>query len=271
MTIAIDLGASNIRIARLQGPKILSKKIIPNPKQKQKILKILFSELDVLIAQKKQPICIGIAAFIKNQKILETPNMNLGKINLKQILEKRYKTKVYIENDANCAALGELYYGAGKNKNNFILLTLGTGIGGAIIINKKLYKGNGFAGEIGQTLVNNKLLEKQASGKIYNKTKNSKKIGKILGNAILNTTYILDPEIIILGGGLSQHSSIKKEIQKFIKEKDVINRNLKVATTKLKQNSGLIGAGTLVKIPHQYILTLPHPSSFGSKTPIILR
>ncbi|MBO6072874.1 ROK family protein [bacterium] len=65
-------------------------------------------------------------------------------------------TDFYIENDANCAAIGERQFGSLKNIKNAVMITLGTGIGAGIIVNNKLYKGNNqFAGEVGKMLVNN--------------------------------------------------------------------------------------------------------------------
>ena len=163
MVISIDLGATNIRIAEVSGNRIKNKIKVKTPKTKKEILDLLIKLISEY--KDKRAICIGIAGFIKNNKIYGTPNMDFNNIDIKKILENKFKSKVYIDNDANCAGIGELYYGNGKDKKNFVLLTLGTGIGGAIIINNKLYRGSGFAGDPGHILINNIIFEKIASGK----------------------------------------------------------------------------------------------------------
>ena len=79
-------------------------------------------------------------------------------------LQEVLKVPVSIENDVNCAALGEKWNGIGREKENFIMLTLGTGIGGAIFIDRKLYRGHSFsAGEWGNMLIEGKTFEEVAS------------------------------------------------------------------------------------------------------------
>lgn len=257
MILSIDFGATNIRIAEVSNGKVKNKKKVKTPKTKKQILSLLFELIDSY--KKPDSICIGIAGFIKDGKINETINMDFNNVDLKNILKKKYNLSVYIDNDANCAGLGELNYGHGKNKKNFVLLTLGTGIGGAIVINKKLYHGEGFAGEPGHMLINGKMFEKIASGNAYNellkKAKNKKDKSNIIANisnnlaiGILNISYILDPEIIILGGGFSEINQLIKQTKKIFHEKDLIKRKIPLIHAKLKDNAGLIGAAQLSKI-----------------------
>ena len=126
-TLSIDLGASNIRSAIVDSTKIRDKLSVPTPKTRKQILSALFQ----LIKTYKKPgkICVSIAGFESKGSIKGSRNMDFKKVPLKSILKKKYNLPVFIENDANCAALAELYYGKGKGKKNFVLLTLGTGIG----------------------------------------------------------------------------------------------------------------------------------------------
>src|SRR5690606_38893482 len=101
---------------------------------------------------------IGSPGVVSTKKgIVENPP-NLpgwGKINLGRIIEKEFKMNVFVENDANAAAIGEMIFGTGKNYKSFVMVTLGTGVGGGIIIDKKLYRGEfGAAGEIGHMTIN---------------------------------------------------------------------------------------------------------------------
>lgn len=103
---------------------------------------------------------IGVAGDIdsKNGVVRFSPNLNWQNINLKQIISKitNFK-KIFIDNDANCAAWGCFLLDFNQKIKNLIAITLGTGIGGGIIINGKVYRGrNGSAGEIGHIKINNK-------------------------------------------------------------------------------------------------------------------
>ena len=90
---------------------------------------------------------------------IETP-ANLkwrGKLNLVKDLRKKLNYNIYLSNDANCAAVGEMQYGNAKNLNDFIVITLGTGLGSGIVSNGMLVEGSdGFAAELGHFSINNK-------------------------------------------------------------------------------------------------------------------
>jgi len=137
--IAVDLGGTRLRVALIKGSKII--KIInkPTPKTKKKIFDELFKNISDFMTKKVQGIVICSAGVIENGIIKESPNLPLKDTNIKKIIQKKFKKKVLVENDANCVAIAESKLGI--KKNNIIILTLGTGIGGGIIINKKLYKG----------------------------------------------------------------------------------------------------------------------------------
>lgn len=82
------------------------------------------------------------------------PNLGWRNVALKELFEKHFKTKVAIENDAHLAAVGENKWGAGKDLRNFVLITLGTGVGSGLILNKKLHVGyRGLGGEGGHVLI----------------------------------------------------------------------------------------------------------------------
>ncbi|MCK5807863.1 ROK family protein, partial [bacterium] len=105
--------------------------------------------------------------------VYNCPNMpGWHNIFVKKELEELLGVPVFVENDARVAALGELYFGAGHNVNHFFYVTIGTGIGGAIIIDGKLYRGaDGAAGEFGMTrTLGGDIFEGYASGPaIYQK------------------------------------------------------------------------------------------------------
>ena len=104
--------------------------------------------------------CIGISIItpgtidIKKAIIIENTKLKLRNVNLKEILEKQFKLKVWLENDANAGVLAEKEYGAYKKFKNLIYITVGDGIGAGIMVNEQIYRGsNGGAGEFGHTSI----------------------------------------------------------------------------------------------------------------------
>ena len=195
-------------------------------------------------------------------------------------LETQTGLPTVLENDANCAAIGEAWLGAGKDFGDFILLTLGTGVGGGIFLNGKLFTGrDGAAGELGLITLdpngypcrsgNRGSLEQHASiGAIYRLTGkkpaemgqlaeagNSEAIefwhdyGKILGAGLASLVYVLTPEAIIVGGGISASSrfflpSTLAEIERRVVEPSRVG--LKLLPAELGNQAGMLGAAKLV-------------------------
>lgn len=91
----------------------------------------------------------------RNEVVLQAPNLpSLNHFGLKAALEERFRLPVLLENDANAAAVGEMWLGAARGARNVICITLGTGVGGGIILEGKLWRGTqGSAGELGHTTV----------------------------------------------------------------------------------------------------------------------
>lgn len=241
MTIALDIGGTNIRIAEVSGTKIKNKIVVKNPREQKQTLRTIIS----LIEKYKTPkICIATAGFEQQGLIKGSPNTFLNNTPLKKILQQKFRTKIYIQNDARCAALAELKFGAGKKLSNFVLLTLGTGIGGAIVINKKLYLGRGSAGEIGQMFLGEKTFEELASGTAFQEIKSFEKIGKNLSLGLANLAFILSPETFIFGGGFSLNKEIFPIAESHFKKLYTFQ---KIPFTKAKfiEDGGLIGAALL--------------------------
>ena len=95
---------------------------------------------------------LGVPGLVNVQKgeLLFAPNLGWRNVPLRQMLSQRFHLPIYIENEANLGALGEYYFGVGRNVENIIYLSSGVGLGGGLIINGQLFKGGrGFAGEIG--------------------------------------------------------------------------------------------------------------------------
>lgn len=164
--IGVDIGGTNIKIGIVTSTGKILKKITfrtEADKGPKTIIRKIISAIEELTTGSKYKIngigigCPGVV--IPGKGIVENPPNLPGwkKVNLKKIISKEFKKNVFVDNDANAAAIGELTFGNGKNYKSFIMVTLGTGVGGGIIINKKIYHGDfGAAGEIGHISIDYK-------------------------------------------------------------------------------------------------------------------
>ncbi len=162
--IGVDLGGTNIKVGIVsQKGKIVKKTSLETlaadgPESVINQIKKGVKQIRQKNKLKIQGIGIGAPGVVSSKKgtVENPPNLpGWEKVNLGKILEKEFKIKVHVENDANAAAIGEMIFGAGKKLESFIMVTLGTGVGGGIIFNRKLFKGEtGAAGEIGHLSIN---------------------------------------------------------------------------------------------------------------------
>ena len=185
-----------------------------------------------------------------------------------------------VENDVKAAAMGEMAYGAGKDYKSAFVLTVGTGIGGALILDGKIHRGaSGHAGEIGympfetdkfERLGSTSALVRKASEKYPDKDfSNGKKIFEaidrgdedakflveemtdILARGISHIMRIVNPELILIGGGVSEQKEkfldpIRDKVKSYIP--DNIYESTSIRSTDLGNKSGLYGAYTLYKL-----------------------
>ncbi len=163
ITAGIDIGGTNTAFGFIKenGESLFSNSIPTQPNEDAlKFIDRLTNEIKSSYKQYADKYTlrgIGIAAPSANnfQGTIETPsNIKWGKVNFVTLLKKHFQIPIALTNDANAAALGEYEYGLGKGLKNFIVITLGTGLGSGIIINGKLlYSEGGLAGEFGHTIV----------------------------------------------------------------------------------------------------------------------
>lgn len=160
--IGIDVGGTMIKGALFDSRGALIKKnSVPTRAEQGKdaFIENTATLIAALSSQdtKVSAIGLGIAGVIdkKRTTLYESPNLPLLKnFPVKKLLESAVSIPVFLENDANCAALGELWAGAGKGLDNFLFFTLGTGIGSGLICNGRLWAGEqGKAGEFGHMIV----------------------------------------------------------------------------------------------------------------------
>jgi len=161
--LGVDIGGTNIKLGIVseKGEIILSSLVPTNrkggPEEVISQLKKGIAEIIFENEIKIEGIGIGAAGSVSSQKgtVSNPPNVPGWKvINIVEIIKEEFNIPVFIDNDANAAAIGEMLYGAGKFFNSFALVTLGTGVGGGLILNRRIYQGDtGAAGEIGHISV----------------------------------------------------------------------------------------------------------------------
>ena len=260
--IGIDIGGSKIIAALVKGAQIFHKIKIPMPKNKKDFFDKLEKVIGELIKKaggKKniRGIGCGIGGALDLEKgiILSWSNIKfLDKLNIKSWLKKQFNYEVRIDNDAKCFIRAEYLFGAGKGYKNIVGITLGTGVGGGIIIGgKMIYGANDSAGEIGHMIINNGKDLEETTVKQMRKLKFSKiaakEFEKNLGIGLANIINILDPEIIIIGGGAAKTVEAfilkaRKIAEKFIVSPQA-EKNVKILKGKLGENAGAIGAAAL--------------------------
>ncbi|MBI5849134.1 MAG: ROK family protein [Nitrospirae bacterium] len=150
--IGIDLGGTNLRVALVSEDGEIARKI--KKPSSEPVLDAVLSAIDEIKQTEIVGIGLGVAGLIdrKRGRVFISPNLHaIEGVDLVREIRSRFNVPVMIENDANVAALGEKTAGAGKGFDNFVLLTLGTGIGGGIIHKGKLLD---VSAEIGHMSIN---------------------------------------------------------------------------------------------------------------------
>ncbi|HUB61658.1 MAG TPA: ROK family protein [Puia sp.] len=282
--IGIDLGATNIRGAVESGGaadggleagdgslgQIVAVRIHSDGSVED-VLGDIYQVIDGLIGEDIAGIGIGVPSVVDVEAGIVYDVQYIPswvEVPLKRLLEARYLRPVFVNNDANCFALGEYYFGKGRGVASMIGLTIGTGLGGGVIVNRKLYAGyNCGAGEIGLLPYEGRVLEYYCSGSFFKNVYGLDgvkvfeaalagdarslqlyaELGVHVGQAVKAVLYTYDPELIVLGGSVSQaydlfREAMWSEIRTLVYAKTL--ERLRVEVSDLK-NSGILGAAAL--------------------------
>ena len=149
-TIGVDIGGMSVKIGVVDdNGKILKQTRFKTASNKEQVISDMVNQINQLLSslnilpKQLKGIGIGCPGAISSEKgmVEFLPNLGWKKVPLVEILKKHFDVDIKISNDANVATLGEVIYGSGKKYNDCIMFTLGTGVGGGIVINKKLYEG----------------------------------------------------------------------------------------------------------------------------------
>ena len=311
--IGIDVGGTNVKIALVDNNgKIIYSNTVPTYAQMgyeytlnniKQAIKDLMKETQTTT---KDIEAIGFdfpgQIDCKNGIVQLAPNIP-GWVNvpIRQIIEDEFGIPTRIDNDVRCAALGELKFGAGKDCENFVCITVGTGIGSGLVINGKLVRGaSNAAGEIGHIKLQMEngpicgcgdtgCLEAFASGPSivamaheYLKGGKSTKfremaqdgeitpyivakaaeagdpvakriyeiIGHYIGMGLVSVINLLNPEKIIIGGGVAESGELLLEpIRKTVKERAMViaGNSVEIVPAQLGNSAGVIGASLLIE------------------------
>ena len=271
--IGIDLGGTNIRAGLLYG-HLLQTTVSCRTNgtgSEVEVLHDLYRLIDEIFQSDIAAIGIGVPSVVDIEKgiVYDVQYIPSWKeVHLKTLLQQRYNLPVFVNNDANCFALGEYYFGKGKEHPQMIGLTIGTGLGSGIILNGKLYAGaNCGAGEFGMLEYRGQVLEFYASGQffqnvygvegqtVFEKAKEGdaaslkmyEELGLHLGNAVKMILYTYDIPFIVLGGSVRHawpffHKTMLEQIETFAYKQSI--KNLRIEISDL-ENSGILGAAGL--------------------------
>jgi glucokinase len=311
LILGIDLGGSKTLVAVVdRRGRIVSshENVTPAAQGREAMIQCIVDSAHDALQEAKLAMseisAVGIgAAGISNPEagiLFTSPNLpGLREILLGDIIQEKLGRKTFIINDANAAALGELYYGAARNARNFIYVTISTGIGGGVVIDGKIYTGAiGIAGEVGhmtiddngptcncgnrgcwETLASGTALIRAAKLRIGKKVKTSileyaqgsvdnvtpqvirsaaekgdkvakeliAQTGYYVGVGLANLINIFNPELIVVGGGLSNIGDMLLEPAFKTAEKRAYKeafQSVRFASAALGGNSAAIGAAT---------------------------
>lgn len=283
--ICIDIGGTAIKYGVVQSgeiPEIIQTDSCKTPENGTKILRKVFYIIEGLKRNcgQTEAVCISSAGIVNSEEgcILEAnddliPGYTGTKI--ADRVKEKFGIPCFVENDVNCAAMAEYYAGAAKGYHSMLMLTIGTGIGGAFIAGGKLLKGHTYSAcEVGYMNMEEgtfeeiaatsalvartaKRLHKTAdeiSGKwIFEQAQDGNEVCieeidrmcDILAKEISNICYVLNPEIVLLGGGISAQTDWLKPRIEMGMEKyliPVIRKKTKLDFAKFKNQAGMIGA-----------------------------
>ena len=287
--ICIDIGGTSIKYGVLsdKGEIFIDGTVSTKVTEKENFIlsdvkKLVRNILDEYENYEIKGICVSTAGVVNPEKgeiAYAGPTIpNTTGTKIKEELEKEFSISCEVENDVNCAGLGEYWRGAGKGSKSMVCLTIGTGIGGSVILDGKLLNGIGYtAGEIGYMDVNGSYIQNIASSRYLvekvQKEKEEKEgitdaitgvdifelakkgdeiciagINEIISNlavGVRNIMYLLNPEVIVIGGGITaQKEYLEEKIRKEVNDGMISDmfRKTRIELAQQGNQAGLLGA-----------------------------
>lgn len=293
MYIGIDIGGTKIR-AGLVDNKFVVVKVLEQPTEAKKTRQTVLDTIINLIAELDSPKVQGIGMASRGlvdslKGVVVNVDMmpkDFSGVKLTQVISKKFSKPVFIDNDVNCFTLAEGLLGAGKESSIVVGITLGTGVGGGLLIDGKLYRGiHGGAAEFGKTIIDanwyreskglwgtfESLVSGTAMDNLY-KRKTGKQVGSkevefsmyrgnkkakevienmshYLAIGLANIIQSVNPGIIVMGGGVGKVRALVDPAIKLIPKYLGYKElgNIKVVYAELGPHAGLMGAALLCK------------------------
>jgi glucokinase len=298
--IGIDFGGTSIKPALVQGSRIVRHGATIDPQQGSALqtldameasIRALCTELPGIV-----PVGIGFPGLVDSvhgvvHRLSNVPGW--VEVPVSSILEERLGVPVVLENDANAMAYGEWLYGGAANTRHAVCITLGTGVGGGLILDGKLFRGARLAaGEVGQSSIdfrgvsgpygnlgclemyvgNHPISERglalykaaalppptvectprdldaaaRAGCAVANQLWEA--VGTELGAALANIVWLLNPDVIVIGGGVANAGDVLfPHIERSVRSRcsDVVTEHLRIVAATLGNDAGAIGCGAL--------------------------
>ena len=287
--ICIDIGGTSIKYGVLseKGEIFIDGTVSTKVTEKENFIlsdvkKLIRNILDEYRNYEIKGICVSTAGVVNPEKgEIAYAGPTIPKYTgtkIKEELEKEFSISCEVENDVNCAGLGEYWKGAGKGSKSMVCLTIGTGVGGSVILDGKLLNGIGYtAGEIGYMDVNGSYIQNIASSKYLVEKVQKEKVEKegitdaitgvdifelakkgdeiciagineIISNlavGVRNIIYLLNPEVIVIGGGITaQKEYLEEKIRKEVNDGMISDmfRKTRIELAQQGNQAGLLGA-----------------------------
>lgn len=271
--IGVDLGGTTIVGGKIEGKSIVEQLALDTNAELggEVTLNVLKRIIRNLSDKDTKAIGVGVPSVIDRNKGIVYNVQNIkdwDEVHLKDLLEAEFDIPVFMDNDANCFALGEKIFGKGKEFENFVGITLGTGVGGGIIQNNHLlYDSNCGSGEFGEVPYLDSILEEYCGSRFFPRTAGFSayeislkaregdadaieiynEYGKHMSMLVKIVLLIIDPQAIIFGGSIAKSYDLFKEpmyqnLRDFPYPKSV--EKIKIMTSDL-ENIGILGAGAL--------------------------
>ena len=273
MIIGVDLGGTKVSVGAVAdgGVKMIVRREVPSQEAAEVVLEEIAGAISELFDSSVVGIGCGVPSVVDVERgiVFDVENIPSWKeMHLKAALEERFEVPASINNDANAFAVGEHVFGAGREFEDMVGMTLGTGMGTGVIVNGRLYSGsNCGVGEIGMMAHKGLTLEEHCSGpfferecgaageEIYQSARAGDpdalaafdRFGAELSEAVMIALYAYDPQAVIFGGSISSafdlfEAGLRLGLGRFAYQR-VIERL--VMTPSTLENSAVLGAAAL--------------------------